>query len=204
MIALLLKCILHRWRMWPAPLNDSKNLTYAWYVNTSIPLMKKQALTGYRFKRSDSPFWLRTVRLLTSYLLTWRLSSSHLLIKWQVSLQVCGGAVMKRNGKISRHSNILAIFHLWNRERCAKIPSQCLEMRPGFLQHMLRLPLVHLPHLLTHTQICMTIVSRKLQLQATVKRFQFDLHLNLEGQHMLIRSWFQTGFASFGQGWFKP
>ena len=31
-------------------------------------------------------------------------------------------------------------------------------------------------------------VTRKLQLQATVKRFQFDLHLNLEGQHMLVNS----------------
>ena len=30
------------------------------------------------------------------------------------------------------------------------------------------------------------IITRKLQLQATVKRFQFDLHLNLEGQHMLL------------------
>ena len=28
------------------------------------------------------------------------------------------------------------------------------------------------------------IITRKLQLQATVKRFQFDLHLNLEGQHV--------------------
>ena len=35
------------------------------------------------------------------------------------------------------------------------------------------------------------IITRKLQLQATVKRFQFDLHLNLEGQHMLVSSWFQ-------------
>ena len=35
------------------------------------------------------------------------------------------------------------------------------------------------------------VKTRKLQLQATVKRFQFDLHLNLEGQHMLISSWFQ-------------
>ena len=32
------------------------------------------------------------------------------------------------------------------------------------------------------------IKTRKLQLQATVKRFQFDLHLSLEGQHMLISS----------------
>ena len=35
------------------------------------------------------------------------------------------------------------------------------------------------------------IITRKLQLQATVKRFQFDLLLNLEGQHMLVSSWFQ-------------
>ena len=35
------------------------------------------------------------------------------------------------------------------------------------------------------------IITRKLQLQATVKRFQFDLHLNLEGQHMVVSSWFQ-------------
>ena len=35
------------------------------------------------------------------------------------------------------------------------------------------------------------IITRKLQLQATVKRFQFDLHINLEGQHMLVSSWFQ-------------
>ena len=35
------------------------------------------------------------------------------------------------------------------------------------------------------------IITRMLQLQATVKRFQFDLHLNLEGQHMLISSWCQ-------------
>ena len=35
------------------------------------------------------------------------------------------------------------------------------------------------------------IITRKLQLQATVKRFQFDLHLNLEGQHMLVSAWFQ-------------
>ena len=33
--------------------------------------------------------------------------------------------------------------------------------------------------------------TRKLQLQATVKRFHFDLHLNLEGQQMLVSSWFQ-------------
>ena len=30
------------------------------------------------------------------------------------------------------------------------------------------------------------IITRQLQLQATVKRFQFDLYINLEGQHMLI------------------
>ena len=36
------------------------------------------------------------------------------------------------------------------------------------------------------------VITRKLQLQATVKRFQFDLHLNLEGQQMLISSWFQN------------
>ena len=35
------------------------------------------------------------------------------------------------------------------------------------------------------------IITRKLQLQATVKRFQFDLHLNLEGQHMLIAHGFK-------------
>ena len=35
------------------------------------------------------------------------------------------------------------------------------------------------------------IITRMLQLQATVKRFQFDLYVNLEGQHMLISSRFQ-------------
>ena len=35
------------------------------------------------------------------------------------------------------------------------------------------------------------IITRMLQLQATVKRFQFDLDVNLEGQHMLISSWSQ-------------
>ena len=35
------------------------------------------------------------------------------------------------------------------------------------------------------------IITRMLLLQATVKRFQFDLYVNLEGQQMLIRSWFQ-------------
>ena len=34
-------------------------------------------------------------------------------------------------------------------------------------------------------------ITRMLLLQATVKRFQFDLSVNLEGQHMLISSWFQ-------------
>ena len=33
-------------------------------------------------------------------------------------------------------------------------------------------------------RIIIIIITRKLQLQATVKRFQFDLHLNLEGQHV--------------------
>ena len=36
-----------------------------------------------------------------------------------------------------------------------------------------------------------TIITRMLLLQATVKRFQFDLYVNLEGQQMLINSWFQ-------------
>ena len=35
------------------------------------------------------------------------------------------------------------------------------------------------------------IITRMLQLQATVKRFQFDLYVNLEGQHVLISSWSQ-------------
>ena len=35
------------------------------------------------------------------------------------------------------------------------------------------------------------IITRMLLLQATVKRFQFDLFVNLEGQQMLISSWFQ-------------
>ena len=39
--------------------------------------------------------------------------------------------------------------------------------------------------------IIIIIITRMLLLQATVKRFQFDLHLSLEGQHMLISSWFQ-------------
>ena len=33
--------------------------------------------------------------------------------------------------------------------------------------------------------------TRQLQLQATVKRFLFDLHLDLEGQHTLTSLWFQ-------------
>ena len=36
--------------------------------------------------------------------------------------------------------------------------------------------------------IIIIIITRMLQLQATVKRFQFDLYINLEGQHMLISS----------------
>ena len=39
--------------------------------------------------------------------------------------------------------------------------------------------------------VCNTRKTRMLQLQATVKRFQVDLHVNLEGQHMLINSWSQ-------------
>ena len=35
------------------------------------------------------------------------------------------------------------------------------------------------------------IITRMLLLQATVKRFQFDLYVSLEGQQMLISSWFQ-------------
>ena len=35
------------------------------------------------------------------------------------------------------------------------------------------------------------IITRMLLLQATVKKFQFDLYVNLEGQQMLISSWFQ-------------
>ena len=34
-------------------------------------------------------------------------------------------------------------------------------------------------------------LTRMLLLQATVKRFQFDLYVNLEGQQMLISSWGQ-------------
>ena len=39
--------------------------------------------------------------------------------------------------------------------------------------------------------IIIIIITRMLLLQATVKRFQFDLYVNLEGQHMLISSWSQ-------------
>ena len=39
--------------------------------------------------------------------------------------------------------------------------------------------------------IIIIIITRMLLLQATVKRFQFDLYVNLEGQQMLISSWFQ-------------
>ena len=35
------------------------------------------------------------------------------------------------------------------------------------------------------------IITRRLQLQATAKRFQFDLYVKLEGQHMFISSWSQ-------------
>ena len=35
------------------------------------------------------------------------------------------------------------------------------------------------------------IITRRLQLQATVKRFLFDLHLHLEGQHTFTSLWFQ-------------
>ena len=35
------------------------------------------------------------------------------------------------------------------------------------------------------------IITRMLLLQATVKRFQFDLYVNLKGQQMLISSWGQ-------------
>ena len=36
--------------------------------------------------------------------------------------------------------------------------------------------------------IIIIIITRMLLLQATVKRFQFDLYVNLEGQQMLISS----------------
>ena len=35
------------------------------------------------------------------------------------------------------------------------------------------------------------IITRMLLLQATVKRLEFDLYVNLEGQEMLTSSWFQ-------------
>ena len=35
------------------------------------------------------------------------------------------------------------------------------------------------------------IITRMLLLQATVKRSQFDLYVNLEGEQMLISSWGQ-------------
>ena len=35
------------------------------------------------------------------------------------------------------------------------------------------------------------IITRRLQLQATVKRFLFDLHLHLEGQHTFTSFRFQ-------------
>ena len=34
--------------------------------------------------------------------------------------------------------------------------------------------------------VLLIIITRRLQLQATVKRFQFDIYLNLQGQHTLI------------------
>ena len=40
-------------------------------------------------------------------------------------------------------------------------------------------------------RIIIIIITRMLLLQATVKRFQFDLYINLEGQQMLISSWGQ-------------
>ena len=36
------------------------------------------------------------------------------------------------------------------------------------------------------------IITRRLQLQATVKRSRFDLDLDLESQYTLISLWFQT------------
>ena len=39
------------------------------------------------------------------------------------------------------------------------------------------------------------LLTRMLLLQATVKRFQLDLYVNLEGQEMLISSWFQQEFS---------
>ena len=40
-------------------------------------------------------------------------------------------------------------------------------------------------------RIIIIIITRMLLLQATVKRFQFDLYVNLEGQQMLSSSWGQ-------------
>ena len=34
--------------------------------------------------------------------------------------------------------------------------------------------------------VVIIMITRRLQLQATVKRFQIDLHLDLKGQHTLI------------------
>ena len=81
-------------------------------VSTSLALIKKQGLTGYCFKHTDSPFWLSTVRTPTNTRGNLRLSSAHLLMKCQVSLQACGKSVMRRSGKISLHCSILEIFHL--------------------------------------------------------------------------------------------
>ena len=39
------------------------------------------------------------------------------------------------------------------------------------------------------------IITRMLQLQATIKRFLFDLHLDLEGQHTFTSLWFQRQVA---------
>ena len=43
--------------------------------------------------------------------------------------------------------------------------------------------------------IIIIIITRMLQLQATVKRFLFDLHLDLEGQHTFTSLWFQREVA---------
>ena len=39
--------------------------------------------------------------------------------------------------------------------------------------------------------IIIIIITRQLQLQATVKRFLFDLHLDLEGQQTFTSLWFR-------------
>ena len=39
--------------------------------------------------------------------------------------------------------------------------------------------------------IIIIIITRMLQLQATVKRFLFDLQFDLEGQHTFTSLWFQ-------------